>query len=882
MARATELTKTNAVWMLLTAGSAGGSVCELQTSIGAGVRGEALRRVGVSGASADALESAAAGAQLAYKLLYREKYLCREIEVRFESAVRLENLHGRSADVAFAMALIAAMCGADGAPCFELPPLAATGQLNALGGIEPVLGVAEKIAGAIAALPGGAFVFFPRGNESELTQALRQQAADKTITLCAVARLEEILQRLGISLSQTWLDSPFRGLEPFEFRHASIFFGREPEIDELLALLHRRSAVAQTAVLVEGASGSGKSSLVLAGVLPALLRRGTPDIPGERFRWGLLRPRSVAATGDERRELQALAQAVQAAWLHGEQGSLHEPGATLFPAELPVPQALMAWLGAASAAPDPAQWVLVLDQMEQWFDGRLQPATVATMAALVAGLAEHGVWIIATATRALTAKLADHPRLAALLGIEGRYALSKELGPARLDAVIREPTRAARLHFEPGLDAEIFSAADHGGADVLPLLELLLTELYERRDQSGSLLRLSDYRAVGGLDGVISARAEAAFATAAAPEQAMLEPLIWKLETRGELRPSEYPAGDPMLGLVAAFLARRLLIEDAGPDGRTGIRVAHEALLRHWSRAVNLRSAARRDVRLWLDVVREAGQWWRKERSLIAAGPQLDAVHELYRRRLADWTSGDDLAIDYVRSSLRARSRRRVLVGLAVGLPSTGVGVMAAAMLPGLVETFRTVRIRFDDAPVGPPRFEVDAAPFLRAFGVSITAVSPAGSRVLIQGNRGLYEGRAAARGKQDQHFLTQMADPPTAPVSFTLALDRPARIVRLIRAGLWAATGSGVTHPAWTAVARNSVGLRIDSVSEGLSRSYRIDDRIGLTQRVDDIAAKTFVLEAGGDRPIHSLQITSDYRLDGHPFAGFQAVLLHEIQLVH
>jgi hypothetical protein len=205
---------------------------------------------------------------------------------------------------------------------------------------------------------------------------------------------------------------------------------------------------------------------------------------------------------------------------------------------------------------------------------------------------------------------------------------------------------------------------------------------------------------------------------------------------------------------------------------------------------------------------------------------------------------------------------------------------MAAATFPQVVEAMNTRRIRFDDASVEPPRFEVEATPFLRTHGLAIMAMSP-GSRLLIQGDRGLYEGRAAANGGKDQHFLTQMADPPTAPISFALALDRPARIVRLTRAGLWAATGSGVTHPAWTARAYDATGTQLDSVGEDLRRAYQIKDEIGRKQLVDDIAAKTFVLEAGGDRPIHSVEITSDFRLGGHPFAGFQAVLLHEIQLV-
>ncbi len=870
----------NTAWMLLTAGDSGAESIPLRASIGAGARGSAVRRVALARASGEALESAAAGVRLAYELLYREKYVDREIEVRFEAHGRLDNLHGRSADLAFALALTAAMCGADGEACFDLPPLAATGVLNDNGGVEAVEGLPRKLVAALATLPRGATVLFPRRNETELTLELRGAAAAQGIILAPVARLEEALQHVGVRLSQTWLDSPFRGLEPFEFRHASIFFGREREIEDILALIQRRTATGQSAILIEGPSGGGKSSLVLAGVLPALVRRGAPDLPGDGFRWGLLRPHAVEANADPKCERESLAAAFRMAWLHGEQGGLTASNdMALAAADVLAPASVLSRL--ERAAPGQTRFVLILDQMEQWFDGRLQPATVTELANLVAGLAERGVWVIATGAKSANSDVAGYAALAAAFGVEGRYDLTQQLGPASLEAVIREPAKAARLRFEPGLDAQLFAAASHGGADVLPLLELLLTELYERCDRTNNTLRMSDYHDVGGLDGIISARAEAAYDRASPSEQAMFAPLIWNLKTVGRLRLSEYPAESPMLGLASAFLARRLLVQDAGPDGQASVRAAHGALLRHWRRAVDLHEVEEADIQLWRDVIREAAQWRRNERSLIAAGPQLDAAYKVYKRRLTDWTSGDAPAVDYLRASVRSRSRRRFLTGLAIAVPTTAAGALAAATLPRIVTAMNTLHVRFDDADVGPPRFEIAAAPFLRAHGLSVVAMSPAASRLLIQGKRGLYDGRAAAKGAKDQHFLTQMADPPTAPISFTLASDRPARIIRLIRAGLWAATGSGVTHPAWTATAYDAAGTPIDTVGEELRRAFQIQDAVGAQAPADDIAAKTFVLEAGGDRPIHTVAITSDYRLNGRPFAGFQAVLLHEIQLV-
>jgi hypothetical protein len=863
------------VWMLLTAPGSTGMAASLAANIGEGTHGNAIRRVDVKEGNAELRHSADVGTRLAYGVLYREKYLNRQLIVGYESSIKLLNVHGRSADLAFALAFAVAEIGArhdgnknEGA----FPRLAATGELSEDGRILSVDGVTEKLALALAILPPNSMLIFPGANERDVTEDQRQQAKARGIALLPTFRLEEALRHIGFVISRTWLDNPFRGLEPFEFKHASIFFGREKEIDDILSLHLRRVEKGQPSLLVRGPSGSGKSSLVLAGVIPALLRRASSRSAAGNIRWGLLRPRATTADIDPERELEALAQTLRSSWYHGEAGALFPREDDTAPAPALDPAFFLNWLRMHVTSSDQTQFVWVLDQMEEWLEGPLQPATVTRLFAFLTELANHGVWLIATLTNSAYPFFCQHSELAAIFGIEGQYVLNPQHCPAAIEAVIREPMQAAGLQFEPGLETELFAAASHGGADVLPLLELLLTELYERRDPSRNELRFEDYRSAGGLDGVVSARAEAIFHHCSDAERGMVPQLLWKLATRAEILPSDYAEESHMRALISAFQAKRLLVEDRDVRGNSSVRAAHEALFRHWSRAVEQRERDEHDVSLWLDLIRESGQWARGERALIPSGPQLEAAQSLYKRRAADWTASDAPVVDYVRASLFQRTRRCTVAAIALGVPAVAAAGFGINGLRSYLEGLHLTRITFQDVSVPAPDFRIAASPYLRRFGVSISARSPENSSVVIRSNIGLYGGDAADPTSSSEHLLTQENDPLVAPIGFTLSFDRPFKVVKLLRAALWAATKKGgVTHPAWHAYALDDAGLEVASGGETLLASY------------ETVPAKWHVLQPADGKTIARLRIESDCRnAAGVPFAGFQAMLIQEIQLVH
>src|SRR5208282_303185 len=112
-------------------------------------------------------------------------------------------------------------------------------------------------------------------------------------------------------------------------------------------------------------------------------------------------------------------------------------------------------------------------------------------------------------------------------------------------------------------------------------------------------------------------------------------------------------------------------------------------------------------------------------------------------------------------------------------------------------------------------------APYLKRYGISIAAFDPPRAAVIIMSNIGYYRGMAIDP-ISSEHFLTAESDPVAAPISYTLHFDHPANEVRLLRAALWAASPSGVTHPAWTALAVDGEGQELARGGEALLRSFK------------------------------------------------------------
>ncbi|MBC8098273.1 MAG: protein kinase, partial [Armatimonadetes bacterium] len=466
-----------------------------------------------------------------------------------------------------------------------------------------------------------------------LAAALRQALqADDRISLDDV--------RFSTAEFELFAVNPYKGLRPFEEADAADFYGRETLVSLLLERLQATSAEARFLAVV-GPSGSGKSSVVKAGVLPAL-RMGA--IPGSE-RWFIAE--FVPGTDP--------LQALEAALL----------SIAVTPPTSPLKQALRTQQrglldAAAQILPPDGELLLVIDQFEEVFTLLESEAERAHFLHLLR------VAVITPGSRlrlivTLRADFYDRP-----LNYEGFGALMRvrtevvlPLSTEELERAISAPAERVGLWIEPALIAAVVGdVREEPGA--LPLLQYVLTEVYERRD--GRTLTLAAYQASGGALGALARRADELYAQMDAPSQAITRQMFLRLVTLGEgaedtrrrvLR-SELTAitrDQALEDVLNLFGKYRLLSFDRDTKTREPtIEVAHEALIREWSRLREWLFSSRADVRTQRNLASSAGDWVANQRddSYLLNGSRLTSFDE--------WATGTDLALtplehDYLNAS---------------------------------------------------------------------------------------------------------------------------------------------------------------------------------------------------------------------------------------
>jgi serine/threonine protein kinase/formylglycine-generating enzyme required for sulfatase activity len=371
-------------------------------------------------------------------------------------------------------------------------------------------------------------------------------------------------------------ENPYRGLLTFGPEHRAVFFGRDAEAATVTAELR-----ANPFVLVAGASGAGKSSLVRAGVVPRVEKGAL----GAGAEWTAI----IVVPGG--RPTDALAQAVASVLGLGEV----EVAAEL--AKSP------AWL-ADELRSRRARVLLVVDQLEEIWTLASTEAREAFFEIVAAiTLSAPTARVVATLRADFLGRIEDMGELQAQ-ALRAVVVL-RPMEAEGLRRAIVEPAQRRGVTIEPALVEHLVERTEGGS---LPLLEFALGALYTRRDPARSTIDLADLAALGGVEGALATHADAALARLPAAQRREARRLLLALvtvertrarrEERDLLGESDRTSGDGRAALDALVEAR-LVVAGAGEHG-AAYEVAHEALLSGWP-----------TLRAWLDeeaTAREAAE----------------------------------------------------------------------------------------------------------------------------------------------------------------------------------------------------------------------------------------------------------------------------------
>lgn len=390
-------------------------------------------------------------------------------------------------------------------------------------------------------------------------------------------------------------EPPYQGLRSFDESQARWFFGREQLTAVLLNCLHEVNFLA-----VVGDSGSGKSSVVRAGVIPAL--KGVAPIAG-----GAVPPLGnwqVHLFTPTARPLEKL---VATLWPEdvSQQTAVRDQ-------LLLTPSALAHFLAPRASVLAPL--LLVIDQFEELFSQCQNEAQRQAFIANIVQVASPTCKIIITLRADFYSACLPYEPLRQVL--QTGQTLVGPLNEAELKEAILGPALQGQWLFQAGLVEQLLAdVAQEAGA--LPLLSHALHETWQRR--RGRVLTLSGYNSAGGVKKAIAQTAEAVYGSLSAAEQQLAQHIFMELTELNELTPSkdssrplawadvgQRPAAVP---LVERLLAARLLTKS-----ERELHIAHEALIREWPRLRGWLMDNRAELVLRRKLNRAAQEWHSQQR----------------------------------------------------------------------------------------------------------------------------------------------------------------------------------------------------------------------------------------------------------------------------
>jgi WD40 repeat protein/serine/threonine protein kinase len=438
------------------------------------------------------------------------------------------------------------------------------------------------------------------------------------------------------------IPNPYLGLQAFQESDSANFYGRTDLINQLLSRLNN-SSDGNRFLAVIGPSGSGKSSVVKAGLIPALRNGGlssstnwfitetTPHSnPFSELSDALL---SVAVNPVNELESK----------LRAENG-IHDMLQQLLP-------------------DDDSELVLIIDQFEELFtlvEDEKERALYLDNLVKSFTASDSRIRVIIT----IRADYYDKPLQYRTFGeiFRNRMETVLPLSHEELRESIVQPAESVGVYFDPGLVDVIISDVDQQPG-MLPLLQYALTELFENR--VGFSLQLDSYQNIGGVTGALARRANDLFESQDESGKEAIRELFMRLVNIGEtdltrrrIRRSELQDHDIVDHVISIYGKSRLLTFDRDPQTREGtIEVAHEAIIRNWDNVRNWIEANREILQIQRRLTASATEWQQADTdpAFLATGVRLVQFESL----LDSQAVLNNLERDYIKVSVDHREEAR-------------------------------------------------------------------------------------------------------------------------------------------------------------------------------------------------------------------------------
>jgi WD40 repeat protein len=500
--------------------------------------------------------------------------------------------------------------------------------------------------------------------------------------------------------------SPYRGLVPYGEDNAEVFYGRERLTADLVVRLAGQTSRGGL-IVVTGASGAGKSSLLRAGLMPALAR-GLQLEGSERW------PRTIMTpTKDPLSELAAHLAALGGGYQKQiRDGLAQEPGHARWYVRQAVLAAGVRRAQAGAAAADGTRLVLVVDQFEQIFTLNAGPAAEAHRRAFIAALHaaacsaagsddEPAALVVVSVRGDFWDRCAGYPELAAAMR-DGQFMVGP-MTESDLRLAVTAPGDAAGLRIDAGLVDTILgdlrAASGDVGVGALPLLSQAMLLTWENREDDR--LTSHGYGQTGGVSRAVQTSADAVYDGLPADQKLLARELLRRMtvtDRDGRLARRPVSRADLHIGwpeptlskvdeVLEAFADRRLIVLD-----ESSAQISHDALLIAWPR---LRGWLEEDQASWIlyGQLADDAMTWRdsnRDGSFLYRGAQLAAV----RQATAQWAGNPDrypvlaeTQRDFLDTSERAasrsaRQRRAVSTSLVLllvaAITAAGLAVVSA------------------------------------------------------------------------------------------------------------------------------------------------------------------------------------------------------------